>query len=63
MSAGYLESLKWWDKPTIYWPIITLSWIGYFLLYVRYNDIFIFYYALAITVAVLAGVHIRNYFR
>jgi len=63
MISGYLKSMENWDKPSKYWPILTLFWIVMFLFYIWSKNIFVFYGAIVWTISYLTGVYIRNYYR
>lgn len=63
MCAGYLEWMEKQDKPTVYWPILTLFWIVMFLIYIYSKNIVVFYSAIVGSVAFLTGVYTRNYYR
>ena len=63
MCAGYLKNMEKWDKPSLYWPILTFFWIIMFIYYIWFSDIMIFYLAIAGTILYLIGVYTRNHLR
>ena len=63
MWENYLKNTEKWDKPSFYWPILTLYWIVMFLFYIWSNNILSFYAGVFGSIGYLTGIRYRNFLR